>query len=135
MSTQVKRIGCTNLKTLIETDKLIVKDFDTISEFTSFVSDGMTWRAEEGKTDDMVMSLVMFAWMTTQKYFKDVVNHDLRKQLQLEKLSQMDEETSPAGFVMDDGLDVPFLVEGGDVWVTGNQGEVYAEYFNQIMRN
>jgi hypothetical protein len=95
----------------------------------------MTWRAEEGKTDDMVMSLVMFAWMTTQKYFKDVVNHDLRKQLQLEKLSQMDEETSPAGFVMDDGLDVPFLVEGGDVWVTGNQGEVYAEYFNQIMRN
>lgn len=135
MSTQVKRIGCTNLKTLIETDKLIIKDFDTISEFTSFISDGVTWRAEEGKTDDMVMSLVMFAWMTTQKYFKDVVNHDLRKQLQLEKLSQMDEETSPAALLIDDGLDVPFLVEGGDVWVTGNQGEVYADYFREIMRN
>lgn len=134
MSSQVKRIGCTNLKTLIETDKLIVKDFETISELTSFVSDGATWRAEEGKTDDVVMTLVMFAWMTTQKYFKDVVNHDLRKQLQLEKLSQMDEETIP-GPIIDNGLDVPFLVEGGDVWVTGSQGEVYAEYFREIMRN
>jgi hypothetical protein len=134
MSSQVKRIGCTNLKTLIETDKLIVKDFETISELTSFVSDGTTWKAEEGKTDDVVMTLVMFAWMTTQKYFKDVVNHDLRKQLQLEKLSQMDEETIP-GPIVDNGLDVPFLVEDGDVWVTGNQGEVYADYFREIMRN
>jgi hypothetical protein len=134
MSSQVKRIGCTNLKTLIETDKLIIKDFETISELTSFISDGTTWKAEEGKTDDVVMTLVMFAWMTTQKYFKDVVNHDLRKQLQLEKLSQMDEETIP-GPIIDNGLDVPFLVEGGDVWVTGNQGEVYAEYFREIMRN
>ena len=134
MSTQVKRIGCTNLKTLIESDKLIVQDFDTISEFTSFVSDGITWKAEEGKTDDVVMTLVMFAWMTTQKYFKDIVNHDLRKQLQLEKLSQMDDESIP-GMILDTGLDAPFIVEAGDVWVTGNQGEIYADYFNEIMRN
>jgi hypothetical protein len=134
MSTQVKRIGCTNLKTLIESDKLIVKDFDTISELTSFVSDGVSWNAEENKTDDLVMTSVMFAWMTTQKYFKDVVNHDLRKQLQLEKLAQIEDEYVP-GPIMDNGLDVPFIVEGGDVWVTGGKDDVYGEYFNEIMRN
>lgn len=134
MSSQVKRIGCGNLKTLIETDKLLVRDFDTISELTSFVLDGQSWKAEEGKTDDVVMTLVMFSWMTTQKYFKDIVNHDLRKQLQLEKLNQMDDETI-AGPIIDDGLDVPFIIEGGDVWVTGNQGDVYADYFKKIMRN
>jgi len=134
MSTQVKRIGCTNLKMLIENNKLIIKDFDTISELTSFVSDGVTWKAEEGKTDDMVMTNVMFAWMTTQKYFKDVVNHDLRKQLQLEKLSQIEDEYVPS-LIMDNGLDVPFLVEDGDVWVAGGKDDVYGEYFKEIMRN
>lgn len=133
MSNTVKRIGCTNLKTLIESDKLLLQDFDTISELTSFISDGITWKAEEGKNDDITMTLVMFAWLTTQKYFKDVVDHDLRKQLQLEKLNQMDDETVP-GPIIDNGLDVPFLVEDGDVWVTGD-GDVYADYFSQIMKN
>ena len=80
------------------------------------------------------MTLVMFAWMTTQKYFKDVVNHDLRKQLQLEKLNQMDEETIPSP-VIDNGLDVPFIVEAGDVWVKAGDSEIYADYFKEIMRS
>jgi hypothetical protein len=134
MSAQVKRIGCHNLKMLIEANKLIIKDFDTISEFTKFVSNGSSWSAEEDSSDDIVMTLVMFAWMTTQKYFKDVVNHDLRKQLQLEKLNQMDEETIPSP-VIDNGLDIPFIVEAGDVWVKAGDSEIYADYFNEIMRS
>ena len=134
MSPLVKRMGCSNLKELIEQDKLLVQDFATISELTSFVAEGNSWAAEEGKTDDLVMSLVIFAWLTTQKYFREIVNHDLRKQLQLEKMHQLDEETVP-GPVIDDGLDIPFIVEGGDVWVsaeTDGSAGVYSSYFKEI---
>jgi len=117
MSPQVKRIGCSNLKTLIENDKLIINDFDTISQLTTFVSSLNSFKAEEGANDDIVMTLVMFAWMTTQQYFKEIVNHDLRKQMQLEMLNQSDEEMPSFG-IFDDGTDKNYIVEGGDVWMT-----------------
>ena len=117
MSQQVKRIGCSNLKTLIESDKLVINDFDTISQLTTFVSHHNTFRAEEGATDDLIMTLVMFAWMTTQQYFKEIVNHDLRKQMQLEMMNQRDEETPSFG-LYDDGTNQNYVVEGGDVWLT-----------------
>jgi hypothetical protein len=131
MSPMVKRIGCYNLKTLVESNKLLTSDFDTISELSSFISDGSSWAAEEGKTDDLVMTMVLFSWLSTQKYFKDLVNHDLRKQLQLEKLNQIDDEMMPAP-VIDDGMDVPFILDGGDVWVTGNPNDVFADYFKKM---
>ena len=132
MTPLVKRVGCANLKTLIESDKLIINDFDTISELTTFVAGRSSFEADEGANDDMVMSLVLFAWMTTQKYFKDIVSHDIRKQLQLQHFSQVDEELLPVG-ELSDGRDMPFFVEGGDVWVTGS-GDMYDEYFKDITR-
>jgi hypothetical protein len=117
MSAQVKRIGCSNLKTLIENNKLIINDFDTISQLTTFVQQHNTFKAEEGANDDIVMTLVMFAWMTTQQYFKEIVNHDLRKQMQLEMLNQSDEEVPSFG-IFDDGTTKNYIVEGGDVWLT-----------------
>ena len=133
MSPMVKRIGCTNLKTLIESDKLLINDFDTISELTSFISDGTTWHAEEGRTDDIVMSMVLFAWMTTQKHFREMISHDLRKQMQFEKFQQIDQETVPAP-IIDNGLDIPFLVDDGDVWVAGGGpgADPYNDYFRSI---
>lgn len=132
MSPLVKRIGCSNLKTLIESDKLLITDFDTISELTTFVAGRSSFEAEDGANDDMVTTLIVFAWMTTQKYFKDIVSHDLRKQLQLQEFSQVDEEILPIG-ELNNGMDVPFVVEDGDVWVTGS-GDVYANYFSDITK-
>ncbi len=132
MTPLVKRAGCSNLKTLIESDKLLIEDFDTISELSTFVAGRSSYEAEEGANDDLVMTLVLFAWMTTQKYFKDIVSHDIRKQLQLQHFSQVDEEILPVG-ELNDGLDVPFIVEDGDVWVNG-PGEPYAEYFKDITK-
>jgi hypothetical protein len=117
MSAQVKRIGCSNLKTLVENNKLIINDFDTISQLTTFVQQHNTFKAEEGANDDIVMTLVMFAWMTTQQYFREIVNHDLRKQMQLEMLNQSDEEVPSFG-IFDDGKSSNYIVEGGDVWLT-----------------
>jgi len=133
MSPQVKRIGCSNLKTLVEGDKLIINDFDTYSELTTFVAKKNSFAAEEEATDDLAMCLVMFAWVTTQKYFKEIVNHDLRKQVQLESINQVDEITPPAP-VVDNGMDHPFEVMGGDVWEKADSNAPYAEWFKEMMR-
>lgn len=133
MSPQVKRIGCSNLKTLIEGDKLLVNDFDTYSELTTFVAKKNSFEAEDDATDDLAMTLVLFAWVTTQTYFKEIVNHDLRKQVQLESMNQLDEITPPQ-MIMDDGFDHPFESMDGDLWEAAGSGEVYAGYFKEMMR-
>ena len=133
MSPQVKRIGCSNLKALIEGDKLLVNDFDTYSEFTTFVAQKNSFAAESEANDDLVMGLVMFGWVTTQKYFKEIVNHDIRKQMQLENMNQMDELTPPAPMI-DDGLDHEFMVEGGDLWEKADSNQTYAAYHKEFWR-
>jgi hypothetical protein len=132
MSPQVKAIGCSNLKTLIEGDKLLINDFDTYSELTTFVQQKNSFSAEEGANDDMVMSLVIFSWVTTQQYFKEIVNHDIRKQIQLENMNQMDDDVLPAP-IIEDGLEHDFEVVGGDLWEIADGGEVYASFSKKMM--
>jgi Terminase large subunit, T4likevirus-type, N-terminal/Terminase RNaseH-like domain len=135
MSPQVKRIGCANLKALIEGDKLLINDFDTYSELTTFVAKRNSFAAEEDANDDLVMGLVMFSWLTTQKYFREIVNHDLRKQIQLENMNQFDELTPPAP-VMDDGLaaEHEFMIEGGDLWEKADSNQPFASYHANFWR-
>ena len=101
---KVKQIGCSNLKTLIEEDKLLIYDFDTISELTSFIAQGQSYQAEAGCFDDLAMTLVLFAWLTTQQYFKDTTNLDVRRMMYDEKMKLMEDEILPFGFI-DDGVD------------------------------
>jgi hypothetical protein len=135
MSPAVKRVGCSNLKTLIEGDKLLIEDFDTISELTTFVANKTSFAAEDGENDDLAMTLVLFAWAATQKYFKDIVNHDIRKQIQLENMNQVDEETLPAP-IIETGLERPGLeVIGGDVWEVADGGETYSGFIRDSFKN
>ena len=133
MSPQVKRIGCTNLRSLVEADKLILQDFNTYSELTTFIAQKNSWSAESGANDDMVMCLVMFAWVTTQKYFREIVNHDIRKQMQLENMNQIDEITPPE-MMVEDGLSHGFAVMGGDVWEDAHSGGVYQNWVNDALK-
>ena len=111
----VKKIGCANLKTLVESDKLIVNDFDTIAEMNTFVRIRVSYAAEEGNNDDLVMGLVLFAWLTAQSYFKDSTNIDIRKVL-LEEQGLSDEQNiTPVG-IIDDGRKEEYVVDGGDMW-------------------
>jgi hypothetical protein len=134
MSPQVKSVGCSNLKTLIEGDKLIINDFDTYSELTTFEQHKTSFAAAEGANDDMAMTLVIFAWATTQAYFREIVNHDLRKQIQLENMNQIDEDVLPAP-IIEDGLEHDFMVEGGDVWEVADGGDTYAAYTRDFFRS
>jgi len=117
---QTKITGCANLKTLIESDKLIINDAETIMELTTFSADKKSFKAEEGNTDDLAMTLVHFGWLTGQRYFKENINNDIRQSLQLEQLNVMDQDIVPFGIV-DNGVDDPFdksIDADGDVWTS-----------------
>ncbi len=119
-SVQTKNIGCANLKTLIESDKLIINDKDTISELMTFSSDKKSFKAEEGNTDDLAMTLVHFGWLTAQRYFKENIKNDIRQTLQEEQLNLLDQDIMPFGAISgyqgnDTSMDYE-LDENGNVW-------------------
>ena len=111
----VKKIGCANLKTLVENDKLIINDFDTIAEMNTFTRIRDTYAAEEGNNDDLVMGLVLFAWLTAQTFFKDSTSIDVRKLMLAEQNMLVDEQLTPVG-VFDDGRREEVTVSNGDIW-------------------
>jgi hypothetical protein len=111
----VKKIGCANLKTLIESDKLIINDFDTIAELNTFTRQKDSYAADEGNNDDLVMGLVIFAWLTAQSYFKEATNIDIRKVLLEENEMLGEEELIPVG-IIDDGREEPVRDTNGDFW-------------------
>ena len=116
---RVKRIGCSNLKMLIEKDQLLVTDSDTIGEFLTFSVDARSgsYSAENGKHDDCVMTLVLFAWMVDEQYFKELYNNDVRENLmQYVDKKENEENYLPFGF-MDDGTNPnPFPSQGSEIY-------------------
>ncbi len=99
----MKKIGCSNLKAIIEDDKLLIPDYDIISELTTFVSSADSFSAEEGANDDLVMTLVLFAWLVDQQYFKELSNQNIRDNLYKNQLNELDDLTTPFG-IIDNGL-------------------------------
>ena len=102
----LKRIGCAMLKTIIENDRMIINDFEILSELTSFVANkrGTSYEAEEGRNDDLVMCLIFFAWLSQQDYFKELTDIDIRKNLYKLNEQALEDELTPFGFI-DNGSD------------------------------
>jgi len=93
---QVKRIGCSTLKTLVESDKLIIEDYDTIYELSRFVQKGQSYEAESGN-DDLAMCCVLFGWLSSQPYFKEITDLDIRKKIYEQNEKMIEEEMLPFG--------------------------------------
>jgi hypothetical protein len=126
-----KRIACSMLRTLIENNKLIIQDFDTISELTTYSQIGNSYQADEGCNDDLVTSLLVFAWMATQKLFKEMVEFDLRKQLQLEKFDYIEEDQLPA-FSVSTGLEIDYFIEDNSLWIPASYPDSYDNLLKKI---
>ena len=94
-----KRVGCSALKAIIESTKLILNDEDIIHELKTFTLQGVSYKADEGAHDDTTMCLVMFAWATCQQYFKDLTNSDIRVDLFQREIEQIEAELVPFGFI------------------------------------
>ena len=123
MSKTVKKVGSLNLKTMIESDKLIFKDYEIISELTTFISKSNSFEAEEGCNDDLAMCLVIYAWLVAQDYFKELTDQDVRKRLYEEQKNQIEHDMAPFGF-MNDGLNDDSFVDGdGDRWFSAATDE------------
>ena len=123
MSKTVKKVGALNLKTMIESDKLLFKDYDILSELTTFISKSNSFEAEEGCNDDLAMCLVIYAWLVNQDYFKELTDQDVRKRLYEEQKNQIEQDMSPFGFI-EDGLDeTTFVDKEGDRWYTDEYGD------------
>ena len=123
MSTAVKQIGCSNLKALIEDDKLLVEDYDTIAELTTFIQKGQSFQAEDGCNDDLAMCLVIFSWMAMQPYFKEMHDNDVRQRIYEDQRDQIEQDMAPFGFVSDGLEEDQFKDAQGDVWQVAEYGD------------
>jgi len=113
---QVKRIGCATLKDLIERDNLIVEDFETISELTTFIGKSTSWEADDGAHDDLVMGCVLFSWLVQQRYFRELTDQNIREKMFAEQMKMIEEELVPFGFI-EDGQDEDTTIPGDDnIW-------------------
>jgi hypothetical protein len=115
---KVKRIGCSNFKSMLEEKKLLINDADTISEISTFIQKRDSFAADEGYHDDLVMPLVLFAWLTTNSYFKELTNTNIRKELYNARIKMIEDEIAPFGFINNGKEDTQFVDSGGQVWET-----------------
>ena len=112
----VKKIGCSNMKQVIENDKIIIEDFEIINELSTFIIKGNHFEAEVGSNDDLVMCIVLMSWAMDQKYFKELTDVNIRANMMKEQQKQIDNEMAPFGFI-DDGVNDPNDIdEYGKTW-------------------
>ena len=123
MSKTVKKVGSLNLKTIIETDKLLFSDYNILSELTTFIQKNNSFEAEEGCNDDLAMCLVIYAWLVQQDYFKELTDQDVRKRLYDEQKNQIEQDMSPFGFISDGLEDDSFVDAEGDRWKVDEYGD------------
>jgi hypothetical protein len=99
---RVKRIGCSNLKDIIDNEQYIVNDYILILELSTFIqSNKDIYEADEGKNDDLVACSWLFAWMVAQPWFKDLTDTNIRDKLHRERIAKMEEDLTPFGFYQD----------------------------------
>ena len=95
-----KKVGCSNLKQLVEDNKLIIEDYDCINELSTFIVKGSSFEADDGCTDDLVACLFIFAWLTDQQYFKELTDNDIRRTMMAEQQDMLEQDMAPFGFIV-----------------------------------
>ncbi len=133
---QVKRLGTTTFKSLVEGTKLLIHDPEIIEEISTFIEVRGTHKADEGYHDDLVMCLVLFSWATNEPFFKDLTDSNLRKALYEEQFKQIEENLTPFGIV-NDGLpqkEEP-VVMGDDLWFSSDPEKEMEKLKTRWMEN
>ena len=123
-SKAVKRQGCLALKSLIEEQKFLLFDAECISELSTFVERSGTFAADEGYHDDLAMCMVLFAWLSTNTFFKDLTNVDIRDNLYNSQMRMIENDLTPFGLVVD-GHEPEAEVMDGDYWLWADEKEKF----------
>ena len=106
MTKKVKRIGCSTFKELLEHNKLVIVDEETIQEITTFEARGNSYEASNGNHDDLIMNLIMFGYFAGTNFFNQITNLSLKDLLYSQRIQEIEEDIVPFGFV-DNGLNSP----------------------------
>ena len=112
----VKKLGCSVLKSLIENDKLIIEDMETVQEMYTFVAKGQSYEADDGHNDDLIMCLVLFGWLTRQEYFKNITDLDIRKDIYQDEMQRIEDDMVPFGFLPQVDEEEGSFWDGNDYW-------------------
>jgi hypothetical protein len=99
----VKSVGCSLLKLLIEQGQLTINDHETVNELTTFSRKANSYEAEAGKHDDLVMCLVLFAWLSDQVYFKELTDINTLQNLRDKTEEDISLDLCAFDFFVDDG--------------------------------
>jgi len=116
MTKKIKRIGCSNLKDIVEQSKIDIVDADIIEELCTFEGKGNSYEAADGCHDDLVMTLVSFAWFLSTDLFNEITSIDFKDMIYREKIKMINDDLPFAGFLGDDDDHVKYEVSDGLVW-------------------
>lgn len=78
---RTRSVGCSNMKSMIENDFIMIDDLETIYELGNFIAKNDKYEADEGCHDDCVMTLVIFAWLSKQDWFLDEFGRNIASDL------------------------------------------------------
>lgn len=119
-SKQVKRQGCFTFKSLMEEKKLLIFDAEIIHEISTFIEKGQGYQADEGYHDDLVMCMVLFGWLSTMPFFKELVDVNTREGLYNKEMKSISQELTP--FIHTKSNDGPKpWVASGDYWIVDEE--------------
>ena len=116
MTKKIKRIGCSNIKDIVEQNKLDIVDENTIIEMSTFIARGKSYEASTGNHDDLMMNLVMFGWFSTTQFFKEISDIDMKSMLYAEKVKQIEDDLLPFGIINDNMGDDLVDIPQWEVW-------------------
>jgi len=100
MTTLTKKIGNSYLKSNIEDSKIVLVDFETISELSKYVLRSNVYRADDGQHDDLVTPLVLFSYFLSKKELIEnwlTVDNNVIGKTKMEQ--QIESELLPVGFI------------------------------------
>ncbi len=106
MTKKIKRIGCSNLKDIIEMGKLEINDLNTINEISTFEVRGSSYQASDGNHDDLVMNLVLFAWFVSSEAFGNLSELDFKELLYSQTLKEIEDDLPPVGVLQDKSVGI-----------------------------
>lgn len=122
MTKKVKRIGCSNIKDLVEQNKIVIHDIDTIVEMSTFVAKGQSYEASDGNHDDLMMNLVLFGWFAATEMFMNMTDINLKDMLYAEKMQAIEDDMVPFGVIDDGREEIQEVDSNGTVWESVDTG-------------
>jgi hypothetical protein len=113
---KTKRLGCSAIKDILETNRLTINDDATILEISTFEAKGQSFEASDGNHDDLMMNLVLFGYFVSTQYFSDMTDINLKQMMFQQKMQEIENDVVPFGFIDDGSAAIQQIENQDDPW-------------------